>query len=281
MNTNDSTSPQNSTGSSTGQNRSSASPIGSGIGSGSPSGSATKTTSAKTQSSDKQWNQSPTSQSPESKETSSSTQYKEQASAGKKQSATSSVKNDSSDSRSESGSESGSENQVEWISEMHNQATSLENSVESFIRERPMVSAGVALGLGVGAFFLLRNLSSQETPMGASINPVRSDKSSGFLSQNLVSSLTKIQKEFDKLATDGIGGVRQGVTDLVSKDMESQPIQTLATVVGLGFAAGNLNVDQIKSGAIRIAKLLAVRSLDEVGSKHKAIENKGDSRATN
>jgi ElaB/YqjD/DUF883 family membrane-anchored ribosome-binding protein len=164
---------------------------------------------------------------------------------------------------------------------MHNQARALENRVESFIRERPMIVAGAALGLGVGAYFLLRNGAKDETPMGASISPVRSGKSSGFLSQNLVSSLKKFQKEFDKLATDGVSGVRHGVTDLISKDMESQPIQTIATVLGLGFAVGNLNADQIKHGAIRVAKLLAVRSLDEVGSKHKAIENQGDSRATN
>jgi ElaB/YqjD/DUF883 family membrane-anchored ribosome-binding protein len=169
-----------------------------------------------------------------------------------------------------SGSSAGS---ADWIESFSAPVSTAERRVQSVLTEQPLMTVGIALGAGLaGALILKKKFAASETGSENGMSDMASVVSAGFLTQGLSTTLNRFQDEMDRLKFDSIADVKEGFLQTVKQDLSEKPFETIATAVGIGFGLANLDLNQFKRGALRVVKLLAVRSLDEVGSKQLGVE---------
>lgn len=85
--------------------------------------------------------------------------------------------------------------------------------------------------------------------------------------KNIGSFLEKIKDEIDHLANEDLGTVGKGLFHFFEEELNENPYQTLATAVGIGFGLGSLKKDDIKSGALHLGRLIAMRALSGMDTK--------------
>lgn len=137
---------------------------------------------------------------------------------------------------------------------------SLETRLEEFVVDRPLAAVGCALGLGAAAFYGLSKISSAAPKGRRGTSPARKDP--GILGAGVAPMLTRIQSEFDRIAIDGLASARENIVDFVSTEFSERPIETLGTAISIGYGLGSLRPADLKQGALRFAKLLAVKAMD-------------------
>jgi len=137
---------------------------------------------------------------------------------------------------------------------------SLETRLGEFVADRPLAAIGCAVGLGVAAFYGLSKISSAAPKGRRGTSPAR--KSPGVLGAGVAPMLTRIQSEFDRIAIDGLASARENIVDFVSTEFSERPIETLGTAISIGYGLGSLRPVDLKQGALRFAKLLAVKAMD-------------------
>ena len=164
----------------------------------------------------------------------------------------------------------------EWMTSFGESTDALETRMGKFMTERPALVLGVAFGLGVIGFFLMKKLPPPKGTGRGGKKATRNSKP-GMLSAGLRPTLERFRTEFDRLATDGIGGVRENLTKMITTEFSERPFQTFGTALSLGYGLGGLQGEDLKRGAIRFAKLLAVNLIDSPAlSKNLKIENQGE-----
>ena len=165
---------------------------------------------------------------------------------------------------SSAGRQSGTRNaNSNWVRTFAASADALEEKIALVLSERPAMALGCAVGLGIAGYLLLKKLPRPAHPArGGKKGSTRSANSTGILSAGLVPALTRFQSEFDKIAIDGIAGVKENVVEMISNDFSERPLQTLGVAISLGYGLGGLQTEDLKRGALRFAKLLAVNSID-------------------
>jgi ElaB/YqjD/DUF883 family membrane-anchored ribosome-binding protein len=163
---------------------------------------------------------------------------------------------------------------ADWIESFSTPVSTAERRVHSILTEQPLVTVGVALGAGlIGGMVLKKKFAEgNETGTESGMSDVANFVSAGFLTQGISATLGRFQDEMDRLKVDSIADVKDGFLEGVKQDLSEKPFETIATAVGIGFGLANLDLTQFKRGALRVVKLLAVRSLDEVGSKQLGVE---------
>ena len=79
--------------------------------------------------------------------------------------------------------------------------------------------------------------------------------------------LTQLKKESNRLATEDFSSVTQEWKQSVEKQITNHPYETLLIATQLGYGLGHLNSQSFMRGAIRIGKLLAMKSLSGIEEK--------------
>jgi ElaB/YqjD/DUF883 family membrane-anchored ribosome-binding protein len=163
---------------------------------------------------------------------------------------------------------------TDWIESFSAPVSTAERRVQSVLTEQPLMTVGIALGAGLAGGLILKKKFADGNQTGSpdGMGDVASFVSAGFLTQGLSATLGRFQDEMDRLKVDSIADVKEGFLETVKQDLSEKPFETIATAVGIGFGLANLDLTQFKRGALRVVKLLAVRSLDEVGSKQLGVE---------
>ncbi len=168
-------------------------------------------------------------------------------------------------SRTKGGTPAGNETDAHWIGDIGARSDSLEQAVHELIVARPLVTAAVAVGTGVVANLLWRKYGHAATAGGRSGKSTRKHVSTGTLSKNISSSLSRMESEFNSLAFGQFDEMRDGLSRLVVDDLKRRPFETLATAVGIGFGLANFDRRHLKQAGLKMLKLAAVRALDSSG----------------
>jgi ElaB/YqjD/DUF883 family membrane-anchored ribosome-binding protein len=163
---------------------------------------------------------------------------------------------------------------ADWIEGFSAPVSQAERRVHSLLTEQPFATVGVALVAGLAGGLVLKKKFAEgnETGSESGMGDIANFVSAGFLTQGISATLGRFQDEMDRLKVDSIADVKEGFLEGVRQDLSEKPFETIATAVGIGFGLANLDLTQFKRGALRVVKLLAVRSLDEVGSKQLGLE---------
>jgi hypothetical protein len=76
--------------------------------------------------------------------------------------------------------------------------------------------------------------------------------------------LEGVRKEMNRLATDDVSSVIDGMHDFVSEKISSDPYGTLITALGIGYGLSALNRSHMKTAAIRIGKLVVMKAVSNL-----------------
>ena len=151
--------------------------------------------------------------------------------------------------------------------------TKAEREVQNFLTEKPLATVAIALGVGLIGGFLFKKYrqSSETSDVSGGSNSTALDTGAslafaGFLTKGLSGAISRVESEFGAFREGGLSDVRDSLTEMVTTELSERPFETIATAIGAGFGIANLEAAQMKNGAIRIAKTLAVRTLEGSGS---------------
>lgn len=141
-----------------------------------------------------------------------------------------------------------------WVGELSSQADSLEQAAYRVVCAQPLVTAGVAVGVGFIANLIWQQYSQPTTKGRRATKHV----STGILAKNISSSLSRYESEFNSLALGEFDEMRNGLGRLVVDDLERHPFETLATAVGIGFGLANFDRRHFKQAGLKIFKIAAL-----------------------
>lgn len=147
----------------------------------------------------------------------------------------------------------GSDANRDWTRTLGESASNLERGLGKIIRERPLVAVGGAVALGWASFFLTRRKRFAPSRRGRSA-----------LADTLAPTFARFRGGFARAG--GADSPRQNFVSLVESELEERPWQTLAAAAALGFGLGNVDRDSVKRGVLRVARLVAEKSLGETGA---------------
>jgi len=82
----------------------------------------------------------------------------------------------------------------------------------------------------------------------------------------LVETLQGVRKEMNTLATHDISAVASNLGKMIGQKVSEDPYRVLATAVGIGFGLGALDMNHVKSAAIRVGKLVAMKAISNMES---------------
>ena len=160
------------------------------------------------------------------------------------------------------------ETATNWTEGFVRGADTLETEARTLIRKYPAYVLGGAIGVGILGSILLKKFGSSSLSStagkgkqrrgGATSAPVES----GALSQALSPALDQVRKEFDRIAFDGIGSVKQQLTTIARDQLETNPVSTIGSLIAFGYGVAGLDRDQFRQAFIHAAKLLAMKSID-------------------
>ncbi|MBC7384815.1 MAG: hypothetical protein H7301_01475 [Cryobacterium sp.] len=151
-----------------------------------------------------------------------------------------------------------------WLEGVQTEIQSFDQQVTHLITARPVVSLAIAVGLGGLAFFVAKKISS-ELDENSSFRKGLENVPSHF-SENLSQTLTRFEGEFDSLGSSSLSDVRDNIVQMITDDLSEKPFETLLTAASLGFGMGTLRFDDVKDVALRLAKKLAMQSIDGMAS---------------
>lgn len=78
--------------------------------------------------------------------------------------------------------------------------------------------------------------------------------------------LVAVRNEFNRLATDDVGSVLEGVEKMLGDKIAQDPYLTLGTALGIGYGLSALDLSHVKFAAIRVGKLLAMKAISNLES---------------
>ena len=151
----------------------------------------------------------------------------------------------------------------------------VEHEVENFLTQKPLATVAIALAVGlVGGFIFKKyrnaesasNSEGGESSKSMALDTGASLAFAGFLTKGLSTAISRVESEFGAFRGGGIADVKESLTQIITDELAEKPFETIATAIGAGFGIANLETTQMKNGAIRIAKTLAVRTLEGSGS---------------
>lgn len=172
-----------------------------------------------------------------------------------------------------------------WVDSFITPITRAERDIESFLTKEPLATIGIALGVGLVGGLLFKkyhpaSFAPSRVKKSRSSSSALSDTASlafaGFLTRGLTGMVSRVENELASLRSGGVAEMKESLTHMITDDLTERPFETIATVVGAGFGIANLETSQVRDGAIRMAKGLAVRTLE--GSPSAKLGNyKGES----
>lgn len=168
-----------------------------------------------------------------------------------------------SDQKTKSGRRSSkSTQQRDWTDGVQSGARSFEKSVSQAVTEKPFLALAIAAGAGLLTYFVMKKIadsSDEESIFDSSI-----DNAPTQLAEKLSDTLARFQSEFDSLSHASFVDVKDNVIQLMIDEVSENPFGALATAASIGFGLGSLQLEDLKQGAIRLAKVAAVQSLDGI-----------------
>jgi hypothetical protein len=164
----------------------------------------------------------------------------------------------------------------DWIQNFGTPVAGFEHKIQEFITSKPLATAAIAIGAGLAGAAILKKVGDKQ---GSSFAGFEAGGAGGFLTKGLSDTLHRFEDQVGRLSTRGVPDVKDGLIRMVSDDLSSKPFESIATMVGLGYGLAHLDVQSLKRGAFRVAKLLAMRSLDEMGNKQQGIEGESYGQA--
>lgn len=150
----------------------------------------------------------------------------------------------------------------DWTRSFSESADALENEARAYFRDHPAVVFGGAIGLGLASAFLFKKIGREGGPSSRRAGKHRASGAPGYLSAELTPALIRVQEQFDRIAFDGVGSVKNQIAKIIRDQLASRPLPTLGALVAFGYGLAGFDRDQLRRGLVRTAQLLAVKSLD-------------------
>lgn len=148
----------------------------------------------------------------------------------------------------------------DWMQEVQSGARSFENKITNVITTKPFISLAIAAGVGLISYFVVKSIS--ESSDGESVFDESIENAPSRLAESLSTTLEIFQSEFNSLSQSSFSDVKDNIIELVTDSVSENPFGALATAASIGFGVGGLHIEDLKQGAIRLAKMAAVQSLE-------------------